>query len=826
MAAPAPQDECGLDERISSLVSEFFDRRQAGEDLAPECFAADHPDVEDELRACLEGLALIETACGPTGTGPAAGGGPCGELPQVEGYELREEIGRGGMGVVYKALQRSTNRVVAVKVMLGDAFLSSATRRRFEREVQLAARLQHPNIVRVFEGGRLTGQDRPYYALELVEGVQMDTFLATRKPDLRTTLYLLERVSRAVDYAHRQGVIHRDLKPANVLIDAEGQPHILDFGLAKAIGQTETQTALTTCYPFPGAVVGTLYYLSPEQADGLPELIDARTDVYALGVMLYEAVTGSLPFDTRGRPAEVIQRMLDNPPIAPSAVSDRVDRELETIILKALEKEREQRYATAQELADDIRRYLDDEPILARRPSSIYVLRKRVLKHRWAVSAAAALVLAGATLLTVGLQTRFRALARAQADALECLHIVEGASGSRVLSRAQALYARHPEVPAVRLVWARALYANEQQEDAVRLLEQVLVEDPSRWLCRALLIDFHRAMGNRERVAGLAGPPGGHPPDSCEAWYLRSFATLDRTAALRCAERAVEREPEHAFAWRRLAHLRLQTGDLEGALAAAERVAAASGSEAGWAEGMHFKAQVLARQGRWEEVIRLYTAVIQRTHPHADAYLYRAHAYRRTGAYEQAVADYTRRLELEGETTATVWHYYQRATPLWILGRTSEALADYRRVRAMLGRPFYSDARRYLILRQVGRADQARAELGAALGEVQDHWVRQILRCLTGEISPEALVAEGVTRRKPEQICEAFYYAGEAAFLLGRRDQARACFAHCVETRVEFDPDTALGTPMNEYELALWRLRTLFGDSSPTMDPAGFGPRP
>ena len=230
------------------------------------------------------------------------------------GYELLEEAGRGGMGVVYRALQVSTKRIVALKVMLAGPFASESTRRRFAREVELAARLQHPHIVRILESGAAAG--RCYYAMDYVRGTRLDRYLTEVHPDARTVLTLLLEVCEAVEHAHVHGVVHRDLKPGNVLVDEEAHPHILDFGLAKATDQADLDGSFASTLSSPGQVLGTLFYLSPEQAAGSPVEIDARTDVYALGLMLFEALTGALPYDTTGRPSDIIQRILDLPPPA------------------------------------------------------------------------------------------------------------------------------------------------------------------------------------------------------------------------------------------------------------------------------------------------------------------------------------------------------------------------------------------------------------------------------------------------------------------------------------------------------------------------------
>jgi tetratricopeptide (TPR) repeat protein len=233
-----------------------------------------------------------------------------------------------------------------------------------------------------------------------------------------------------------------------------------------------------------------------------------------------------------------------------------------------------------------------------------------------------------------------------------------------------------------------------------------------------------------------------------------------------------------------------------------------------------FKAEILARQGRFRESIEEYTRVIASDPLRMDTYRQRGHVYRRLKEYDKAVADYDRLLSDETVRRAEPWTFYQRAAPLWILGRAEEALDDYRHVRIRLGRPSYGDARRFLILRELGRQGEAERVLGEALRDVENpSWLRNIFRCLGSELTPDALVADAVARDEREHICEAYYYAGEVHLLSGRLEQARKCFEQCVNTGVEFDQDTFPLTPMNEFELAEWRLDTLFSDQSPTSQP-------
>lgn len=316
--------------------------------------------------------------------------------PLIEGYELHEEIHRGGQGVVYRATQLGTKRQVALKVLLEGPYASETARRRFEREVELAASLHHPHIVTILDSGISHGLY--FFAMEFVTGARLDRFLEEKRPSIEHALDLFERICQAVNFAHQRGVIHRDLKPSNILIDHEGQPRLLDFGLAKTERGTNPQETTVAVLSQTGQVVGTLAYMSPEQAAGSSD-VDVRSDVYSLGVIFYEALVGRTPYAVSGPLGEVLQRIANDDPIRPRSASmhsrygAQLDDELETILLKALEKEPGRRYQTAGELAKDLAHYVNNEPIEAKRASALYMLRKTLRRYRWQAGAVGAFLL-------------------------------------------------------------------------------------------------------------------------------------------------------------------------------------------------------------------------------------------------------------------------------------------------------------------------------------------------------------------------------------------------------------------------------------------------
>jgi serine/threonine protein kinase/tetratricopeptide (TPR) repeat protein len=314
-------------------------------------------------------------------------------------FRITGELGRGGMGVVYRAEQTQPKREVALKV-LRRGVDSAELRNRFEFESAALARLKHPNIATIYEvgTGEIDGLASPYISMELINGVTADIYLQKVEIDLEMKLRLMISICSGVQHAHQKGIIHRDLKPQNILIDSEGIPKILDFGVARPI-ETDSAQALYTQF---GDLVGTLAYMSPEQADSSNGEIDIRTDVYALGVMLYEMITGCMPYKLSGSSISESTRTITHTPPVPLKNTDRVFHDdLNTIVLKALRKEPSQRYQSVSELSADLNRFLCHEPISARQATLIYILRRYTRRHRSLVAFVSTLALTGVVALAI-----------------------------------------------------------------------------------------------------------------------------------------------------------------------------------------------------------------------------------------------------------------------------------------------------------------------------------------------------------------------------------------------------------------------------------------
>ncbi len=472
MQANADPIQLPDDSRLMQAVQEFLDQLEAGRRPSRQEFLLRYADLAAPLGQCLDGLELVHKAAGrDKARGSSAGGSPgkSDVLPAnpLGDFQIVREIGRGGMGVVYEAVQLSLGRRVALKVLPFAAALDPKQLQRFHNEAQAAAHLNHPNIVPVHAVGTERGVH--YYAMQFIEGQSLDALIDGLRRSASTERHALasqvaqvaqvaqdttgpyaqpagpvrsqqddrgteavaaistERATRghsffrrvaalgvtaaeALEHAHQVGVVHRDIKPANLLLDVQGNLWITDFGLATA----QNDVGLT----ISGEILGTLRYMSPEQALAKRGMIDHRTDVYSLGVTLYELLTLERLFDGRDR-QELLQQIALVEPRPPRLIDRTIPVELETILLKAIAKSPSERYLSAQDLADDLRRFLNDQPIRARRPSLLDRAVKWSRRHRPLVASAAALVVLGLAALSVSTVLVARAYDRERAKGQE-----------------------------------------------------------------------------------------------------------------------------------------------------------------------------------------------------------------------------------------------------------------------------------------------------------------------------------------------------------------------------------------------------------------------
>ncbi len=506
------------------------------------------PEVREHLarcEACLRTLEriqddnrmLLSFAAGRALAGDAAGGAVPGEI-EVPGYEIVREIHRGGQGVVYQAVQRSTKRDVAIKVMKQGPFATLADRVRFEREIETLGRLDHPNVVTVFDAGVAAGAH--FFVMNYVDGLPLDEHVDQRRratgpgaehprpldprQTVGDTLRMFAKVCDAVHAAHLRGVIHRDLKPSNIRVDRAGEPHVLDFGLAKSSGALADSAMTRT-----GQFVGSLPWASPEQVEGAVAKIDLRTDVYSLGAMLYQLLAGAPPFDVGSNLRDVFDDILAREPRAPSAAAResgaaRLDDELDTIVLRCLAKDRERRYQTAGELSRDLHRYLTGEPIEAKRDSAVYVLRKTLRRYRWQVASAATFVVLLAV-FSVVMALLYRRSSRLEQAASESASSLAALLSQNNIEQGRMAGMLGNLEQAERLLWRELLTHREPGADSLRLNDPPGPAD-ARWA----LWELYRRFPCVRTLT--PDPPSGRTlavaPDGISLWTVGTRGDAER----------------------------------------------------------------------------------------------------------------------------------------------------------------------------------------------------------------------------------------------------------------------------------------------------------
>ncbi len=430
-------------------------------------FAVGNP----ESIASSAAIGAINLDSSDRDTGPSI---PSTYPKRIGQYRILDVLGEGGMGVVYRAEQENPRRTVALKV-IKPGIESREMLRRFEHEGQVLGWLQHPGIAQIFEAGTTDTEQglQPFFAMELVRGQPLTKYATAQGLMIHQKLELIAKVCEAVHHAHQKGVIHRDLKPGNILVDDSGQPKVLDFGVARA---TDADIRTTTLQTDVGQLIGTIAYMSPEQVAGDSRELDTRSDVYALGVILYELLTGRLPLDVSHKTVPQAARVItEDEPTSLSSVNRACRGDIDTIVAKVLEKEKTRRYQSASALADDIRRYLSDQPITARPTTKIYQLRKFARRNKGLV---AGVLVAFAALLIAIVGTTSQAVraTRERNRAQDAEALAEQRFEQAEDARQLAEQSRSEAVAALAKATTETARATAFRDFLVRMLDQVSPE--------------------------------------------------------------------------------------------------------------------------------------------------------------------------------------------------------------------------------------------------------------------------------------------------------------------------------------------------------------
>jgi serine/threonine protein kinase/Tfp pilus assembly protein PilF len=717
LVAPIPESETMLD-----LLVQWEELRRQGKAVTPEELCPDDTRLQALLRERLArrrrlGAALDlpeETQC----LRAAASRAP---LPVIDGYEIGELLGRGGMGLVFKARQKQLKRDVALKIVLSGGHAGAAERARFRTEAEAVARLGHPGIVQIYEVGEQAGC--PYLALEFVSGGSLAQQLDGTPMVPRRAAELLLALARAVQHAHEQGIIHRDLKPANVLLTESGFAKIADFGLAKLLDAEHAHT-------HTGVVMGSPNYMAPEQAAGNVRAIGPVTDVYALGAILYELLTGRPPFQG-GSMHDILRMVVTAEPVPPGRLRPRLPRDLETICLKCLEKEPARRYSSADALAADMQRFLAREPIQARAVSQGEKLWRWCRRKPGVSALIAALLLvflagSSAVLWQWRRASRERDAARhAKERAERQLQIVQDRvdrldrlghdllrkpglyrTGKAVLEEALAFYKellpnegndpnvrreaakRFGQVAWIHNILGQADKASDAWDHQARLQTSLLNENPADNAMRMTLADIHRWRGNTFRSLGKTREARQaydqaaelheellrHSPDNADYQVALGNTLLNRNSLL-CDQTPV---PEQELCYRRILQL-----DRSAVRAAPKR----ADFKAELALGLEGHARLLVDTGRASEAeaaVREALEIHQRMRAagqlktvierhEARSYCSLGHVLAATGRVRQAEESYREAMKLldrPGDASP------ESASRLADLAQTSSALAD------------------------------------------------------------------------------------------------------------------------------------------------------
>ncbi len=722
-----------------------------------------------------EGLARLLKRALDTSLAGAAGGTTRRRLPERIGpYRVVGLLGEGGMGAVYRAEQSAPiRREVALK-LVRSGLDSASVLARFDAERQMLARMDHPNVATILDAG--TADDgQPYFVMELVRGVPITDYCRAGRLPLRARVMLFLDVCRAVRHAHRRGVVHRDLKPSNILVTVVGgRPvvKVIDFSIAKALDAPRLETAFRTR---TGQMVGTLEYMSPEQARGAVEAIDTRSDVYSLGVVLYELLSERLPIDVDELALhEAVRRIVEEPPArlrgtTAGSTTGPIDADLATIAAKCLEKDPDRRYGSALELTDEVERYLDSRPIAARPPSRAYLLRKLIGRHRVAFGVTAlvfVLLAAFAVTVSVQLSIQSRERARAEAEARKAKHVVAYIQEVLLASREDRA--------------GKDVTIREALEFAAGRVHKQLGKDPEGEAA------VEETLGILDRGLGQ---------------YDRSEQHLEKALRIR-RDYLGDSHPDVGATWLELANLRFFEGHTEDAESLARRAIgilerAPNRDLPRLADAFNTLGLALRQSGRLEEAAQVLRKALDALHliappteqnryEEANASESLAGTLRRLGRYREA--ETLQRAALKGKTVFAEGRFdsgvatstYNLAIILHLEGRYGQAERLFRKTREMEA-GLYGEDNPYRAVTTAALADTLRAE-----GEYEE---------------AEALVHEAIDLHRPAGDFIRGYLARDYAILsrilaaTGRPDEAVEAAAEAVrvarEVRGESHPTTA-----------------------------------
>lgn len=625
-------------------------------------------------------------------------------------YTLEKELGQGGMGIVHLAFDPSLNRHVALKIITST---DKEMLERFQREARAAARLKHPNIAQVYEIGTVGSQN--FYTMDYIEGTSLEKLIETGEQlDFKYIADIVYQVAMALNYAHGQKIIHRDIKPANILINEEGSAYIVDFGLAKQL------TGLDRSLTMSGSTVGTPDYMSPEQATGDKDL-DLRSDIFSLGATLFHCITGKLPFDGE-HIYDIFSKILNQETPAPSSIVRTVPKDLETICLKCMAKEPAKRYQSAMELAMDIQRFLNGEPVLARRSSFIGKVLFKAKKNKPAAigitSAVLLLVGAGIFLLISHMQAA-RKIEEYRSNAFKLF--VDGKFEDARVMCEKVIDLKPGDKDIAKLLDKCKNTIHEREEKLKKTQEQT-----ERRAKAKVILD--RATGDSppEQRIRIASEALKTDPYFGEAWQVIGYAYKDMSKydkAFEAFSNAIKLTPSLAYSYYERADITaFKRGQLDEAIPDFKKVIELDpNSHIGW-----FARGEIARNLSWNshdlkkynEAIEAFSKAIELYPDYAFAYNQRGWAYGQINDWQNALADYEKEVSLLPNDPQAL---NNRGTAYQQLKRLDEALADYSR--ALQINPYYTELyiNRGLIYTDQGFLDEALYDFNVALQLVPGH---------------------------------------------------------------------------------------------------------